>query len=66
MRVPGSKTKFQIVTPEMKLKFKAANADEREQWLQALSKEIEVAVNDEVNVMDFGGLQEEAVNTTSK
>ena len=50
----------------MKLKFKAANADEREQWLQALSKEIEVAVNDEVNVMDFGGLQEEAVNTTSK
>ena len=50
LRTPGSKTKFQIVTPDGKLKFKAMNSQEREQWLSALAKEVGVAISDEKNV----------------
>lgn len=45
---PGSRTKFQIVTPDIRLKFKASKASERDKWLAALSQEMCVEISDDV------------------
>ncbi|TNV84335.1 hypothetical protein FGO68_gene13644 [Halteria grandinella] len=78
IRVAGSKTKLQLVTPELRLKLKAPNSQEREAWLECIARETRVQITNDVQVsfggaghdmsttMDHGGAGQEEVEVKQK